>query len=237
MTPSIRIPVFLVALGILSGGKAPLVRAQASATISGERLERPPDLKQDFFRAERAWRSGSNLLEAKVRLDRVLDFLPDDHEAVRLRARVLLALDRPADALDDAARLTELLPLDADAWILRAEACLDRGITDSATVALRRAARLTTDEPGDHARMSRLAQRLDLLDEAETYARVGLAMAPDDPSLHSRLAHVFVAQGRPNDAATLLARALQSGVYRPDLLTSDPVLAPLRNHPTLRSLF
>ncbi|MDX1741920.1 MAG: hypothetical protein R3178_11525, partial [Rhodothermales bacterium] len=46
---------------------------------------RSPRMNLEFHRAQAAWKSGGSLLEAKARLDRVIDAGPDDAEALLLR--------------------------------------------------------------------------------------------------------------------------------------------------------
>ena len=237
-----RIPFALFALstvvlvpGLTARGQAPAMEAPARSFVVP--IQRPPELKQEYFRAERAWHAGSSLIEAKARLDRVLLRLPDDHEALRLRARVSLDLGRVADALLDAQRAVTLIETDPDAWLLLAETCLRGGDRKSALEAMEQAAARVDERPDDHLRLSWIAQELGFLDRAETHARVGLAMDAPRPTALRRLAHVFMAQNRPDDAARLLARALDEGSCRIDLVTTDPVLAPLGAHPLLARWF
>lgn len=237
-----RIPLALLLVAVL----APLTSTgQVSVPARGvqptppvrARTQRPADLQQDYHRAARAWRAGTNLDEARARLDRVLVRLPGDVDALRLRTRVLLDQGRAVSALDDAKRLILLDPDEASTWLLGAEAWLAAGSPDSAAAALSSAASRVGNRSDEHLQLSWLAERLGRFDEAETYARVGLAVAPDRPAAISRLAHVFMAQGRSGDAATLLARALDRGVFRKSLVTEDPALASLERHPVLAGRF
>lgn len=241
-TPMRRIPIALFALstvvlspGLTARGQAPTMDAPSGRFLVP--IQRPPELKQEYFRAERAWHTGSSLIEARARLDRVLLRLPDDHEALRLRARVSMDLDRTADALLDARRAVTLIETDPDAWLLLAETSLRANDPESALEAMEQAASRVDERPDDHLRLSWIAQELGFLDRAETHARVGLAMDAPRPAALRRLAHVFMAQNRPDDAARLLARALDEGSCRIDLVTTDPVLEPLGAHPLLARWF
>src|SRR5690554_3695523 len=54
---------------------------------------RPAEWEAEFNRAHSAFRSGVSFLEAKARVDRVLRALPDDAQARKLRAQILIALN------------------------------------------------------------------------------------------------------------------------------------------------
>jgi hypothetical protein len=51
--------------------------------------DRPPAIEVQFHRAEAAWKTGASLHEAKARIDRVLEEIPGDVDARKLRARHL----------------------------------------------------------------------------------------------------------------------------------------------------
>lgn len=210
--------------------RIPVLLLLASLTVpsAGAQTLRPPAVRQEFHRAERAWRTGTNLFEAKVRLDRVLEALPDDGPARLLRARVLLDLDRPAEALEDARAASDLQPGDGEAWLVRAEAAhRAEAPAGEATAALDRAAELITEGVEAHVRLSWTAQTLHQVDRAEAFARIALALGPDEPAAYWRLAEVFAEQGRPGDAATLVVRGLETGVLSIPDLRGHPALAPL----------
>jgi len=211
-----------------------LASVVATRSATGQTV-RPPELRQEFHRAERAWRTGTNLYEAKVRLDRVIDALPEDGPARIVRARVLLDLDRPDEALIDARSATDLEPDNGEAWLVRAEAAQRfEGHLDEALTALDRASELLTEGIEEHVRLSWVAQSLGRFGRAEAFARIALAEGPDEPSAFWRLAEVFQAQGRTEDAETLVARGLSEGVLSAPALLAHPTLAHLADSPALR---
>jgi tetratricopeptide (TPR) repeat protein len=214
-----------------------LALAACLAAPAAAQTVRPPEIRQEYHRAERAWRTGTNLYEAKVRLDRVLGALPDDVRALLLRARVLLDLERPHEALADARAATALVPDDGHAWLVRAEAALRTdGACDEALDALGRAAERITDGIEEHVRLSWIAQALSDVDRAESFARIALALGPAEPAAYWRLAEVFAEQGRDDDATTLIVRGLTDGVLSGVALRAHPVLAPLAESPAIRPL-
>lgn len=215
----------------------PLLAAVAphSGRVASAQIARPPELRLQFARAERAFRTGSSPLEAKSRLDRVIAALPEDVEAHLLRAQVLLALNRPADALADARRAASLRPSGGLAFLLICEAAREEGLVTEAQTALETAGRLITTGAAQHVRLSFNAQMLGLLDEAEAYARVAHTLDPAMPGGVRQLAHVFLAKGRTDAAATLLSEGLAQGVLSPADLLEDPILAGLKDHRELRS--
>ncbi len=225
-SPGMRSARSIILLAVLGGLALP---------ATGQSI-RPPELRQEFHRAERAWRTGTNLYEAKIRLDRVLKAVPDDAEARLVRARVLLDLDRPSEALADARAATRITPGDGRAWLVRAEAAQrGEGDREEAFDALDRAAERITDGIDEHVRLSWVAQALSEIDRAEAFARIALALGPDAPAAYWRLAEVFVAQERFGDAETLLARGLEDGVLSGSSLRAHPVLGPLADAPALRA--
>lgn len=201
------------------------------------RAQTPParssELNLQFFRAETAWKSGSSLLEAKARVDRVLKALPNDVPALKLRAQVLLGLERPAEALVDARRAAQLAPQDGEAHVILSEAALAAGDRSLALSALDVAAGLALDDAPLHARLSWTAVQLGVLDKAEAFARIALALSPADGAGYYQLARVFVLRNQPDEAALVLARGFRAQLLEPDLVRDDPVLQRLQGHAEL----
>ncbi|RMH53901.1 MAG: hypothetical protein D6685_15305 [Bacteroidetes bacterium] len=195
---------------------------------------RPPELQQQYYRAEAAWRSGSSVLEAKARVDRVLREIPDDAAARKLRAQVLLAMQRPAEALPDARRAAELDPSDGEALLILSEAARLSGDTTLARLALDQAADHILDDAALHLRLSWNALELGLLDRAESFARIALALDGEAAAAYYHLARVFMRQHRPDEAATILRQGFDRALLDPAALRDDPVLKPLVQHPALR---
>lgn len=217
----------LVALVVLWAVGGDAARAQSLRT---------PHLNAEYHRAETAWRSGGSLLEAKARVDRVLKELPDDAEARKLRARVLLALGQASEAMEDARHAVEVRPQDGEAHLLVAEAARLCGRRDLARDMLDEAGSLVLDDADLHVRLSWSAQQLGQLHEAEAFARTAHALDPASPAAFYQLARVFVVQDRPDDAAAILRRGLQQRLLSPSSVTADTLLAPLADHAALRDL-
>ena len=209
----------------------------ALAAPAHAQIVRPPELRLQFHRAERAFRTGSSPHEAKRRLDMVLEQLPEDSEALMLRASVLLALEQPEAALRDAQAAVRLRPTDGEAHLLLSEAARAAGSVRLAISALDRAGELIRGGAPLHVRLSINARALGELDQAEAFARLAQTQDPSLPSAHLQLARVFMAKDRATAAATVLASALESGVLMPRDVRSDGELAALVNHPDLARWF
>ncbi len=215
-----------------------LVVCLAGLPVEAEaQVVRPPDIKLEFHRAQRAFRTGSSSYEAKTRLDRVIAVLPDDAEARLLRAKVLLDLGRPEQALSDARFAVQLEPSDGEAHLLLSETFRAAGFLEESKEALNTAASLITDDADLHIRLSFNAEMLGNLDQAEAYARLAYALDGTLPGAVRQLARVFVAMDRQESAAMLLTLALEAGVLAPGQLISDPRLAVLASRPELERWF
>ncbi len=194
---------------------------------------RPPELNGEFHRAEAAWKSGTSLREAKIRLDRVLDALPDDPEARKLRAQVLLALGKPQAALADALRAVELDPEDGEMFVILCEAARRSGDFARAEWALDAASKRILEGAALHVRLSWNAVELERLDEAEAFARIALAQDPRMKATYEQLARVFVLKDKPDAAATILAQGFDAGLLDARTVRTDTLLGTLADHPKL----
>lgn len=197
---------------------------------------RPQELTAQFNRAETAWKSGASVLEAKARVDRVLRELPNDVAALKLRAQVLMALDRPEEALHDAIRSVQLAPEDGEAHLVLCEAARLSGQQDLARKALDDAAERVLDDAAFHIRLSWNAALLDELDKAEAFARVALGLDARAAPAYYQLARVFVQQDKPDDAAAVLARGLRNMMLDPVAIQKDSLLARVADHALLHDL-
>lgn len=195
---------------------------------------RPPGLNQEFHRAEAAWKSGTSPLEAKARVDRVLEELPHDTEALKLRAQVLLSMSRPEAALADIQHAIDLGARDGEAYFILCEAARLSGKSALARHALDAASDLVFDDAALHVQLSWNAVALDQLNQAEAFARVARALDPHDPMAHYQLARVFVLKDRLDDAAAVLAGGLEAAVVDPMVVVQDSVLRRLADHEALR---
>ena len=194
---------------------------------------RPSALNVQYLRAETAWRSGGSVLEAKARVDRVLEVLPDDVEALKLRAQVLMVMDRNDEALLDARRAVAINPDDGEAHLILCEAARLNQNLDLAERSLDTAAERVLDDAPFHIRMSWNAALLGHLDKAETYARVALALDESDASAYYQLARVFIYREQPDAAASVLASGLNNSILDPSALREDTLLVQVLHHPTL----
>ena len=199
-------------------------------------IVRPQELNVQYHRAETAWKSGASVLEVKARVDRVLKALPDDVEALKLRAQVLLRLNRDAEALADAKRAVALSSKDGEAHLILCEAARRNGDTALAERELASAAELALDDAALHIRLSWNAVLLGRLDTAESFARVAMASDPDEAAAYYQLARVFVLKDQSDAAATVLINGLDASILDPGVITADTVLVRVVDHPDLRSL-
>lgn len=190
-------------------------------------------VQRSFHRAETAWRNRTSLLEAKVRVDQVLEASPDHADALKLRAEVLLAMNRFREALEDARRATEINPRDGEAYFILAEAARLNGERMLARQSLETAATMAIDEGADfHIRLSRSAMLLgeEDWDLAESYARVALANNKNFAGAYYQLARVFLLLDREEDAITTLVRGFQAELLDPIYLENDSTLKALKDH-------
>ena len=199
-------------------------------------IVRSQEMNVQYHRAETAWKSGASVLEVKTRIDRVLKALPDDVEALKLRAQVLLKLDRVAEALADVQRAVALSPKDGEAHLILCEAARRNGDTALAERALTAAAELALDDAALHIRLSWNAVLLDRLDTAESFARGAMASDPDEAAAYYQLARVFVLKDQSDAAAMVLINGLNTSILDPSVIAADTVLVRVVDHPDLRPL-
>ncbi|NNE71581.1 MAG: tetratricopeptide repeat protein [Rhodothermales bacterium] len=200
-------------------------------------IVRPQELSLQYHRAERAFRTGSSLNEAKTRLDTVIRALPEDVEALMLRSQVLLALGRPEDAARDAQSAVALQPANGEAWLLLCETRRSAGAVAEAVTALERAGSLIDSGADLHIRLSYNAQMLGDLDQAEAFGRLALTQDRSPAGANVQLARVFQAKSRPDAAAVTLAGGLEKGILTARDVTADPELSSLRSRPELQRWF
>jgi len=186
---------------------------------------RPPALDAQFHRARVAWNAGGSLLEAKVRLDRVLDAMPDDVPALTLRSSVLLEMGRYFESLEDARHAAALHPDEGEAHLAVCRAARRLGRDSLAVHALVEAARLLEPDAVLHVELSEEALALGRLEEAEAVARVAVALSQANPEALLQLSRVFVARGRTREAATVLSGAVEDGYLELGRVERDSAMA------------
>ena len=186
--------------------------------------KRSNTLNAQYHRAETAWKSGHSMLEAKARVDQVITALPDDHEALVLRARILLSMDSFDLAFDDAFRAAELQPSDAETFAVLCEAARKSGRLEDAKDAMDVVSSLIIDDAQLQVHLSREAMALEQFDRAEAFARTAMVQAPKDPSTHFQMARVFAAQGKVDEARTILANGITQRVLTRQSVESDTLL-------------
>jgi tetratricopeptide (TPR) repeat protein len=211
-------------------------QSQAQVPLRAQRSIRPPELNVQYHRAETAWKSGNSVLEAKARIDRVIRALPDDLEARKLRAGILLSMGQPDRAYTDARRAARLGPADGEAQLLLCETAVLSDRMETAREALDRSAELLLDRPELHIRLSRCAVALGRLDKAEAFARIALAGDENNATAYLQLARVFAIAGENDKSITVLEKGLRLGLLRPDEITGDDELSDLANSPALSAL-
>ncbi|MEX0599543.1 MAG: tetratricopeptide repeat protein [Rhodothermales bacterium] len=211
---------------------APILSLGAVLPVSAQNL-RSEDLDVQFYRAETALKSGASVLEAKARIDRVLTARPNDAEALKLRSRILMSMDRYDDALRDAKRAVQLVPSDGEAYVILSEAARLAGDDHLAVESLDAAAERVMEDAEFHLRLSWNAALLGHLERSEAYARIALALDPERAAAYYQLARVFVQRDQLADAASTLARGLEQDLLDPVVILSDSLLAPLSTHEQL----
>ena len=206
-----------------------------SIPVSGQAVS-TDQIQQHYHRAETAWKNRSSLLEAKVRVDQVLEEAPDHADALKLRAEVLMAMRRYMEALEDASRAIEISPKDGSAYLIHAEAARLNGDIELARTSLERAAKLMMNAGAAvHLQLSESAMRLGESDwaKAESYARVAHAQEPKNAQTYYQLARIFVLQGRIEAGATILEKGLRSSLLDPAFILNDSTLQQLGDHPAV----
>ncbi|MEX0748299.1 MAG: hypothetical protein WD275_09890 [Rhodothermales bacterium] len=204
-----------------------------SATAQGRR---PPELDVQYHRAETAWKSGASVLEAKARVDRVLKEIPDDSDALKLRAQVLMAMKRHEEALADAQMGVNLTPQDGEAFLILSEAARLNGNEKLAVDALDAAAERVMEGAEFHIRLSWNAALLGQLERAEAFARIAHNSEPGRAAAYYQLARVFVMKNQNDDAAAILAKGLRGNLLDPAAIQRDTVLTKVSGHETLSGL-
>jgi tetratricopeptide (TPR) repeat protein len=210
-----------------------LFTVPVSAQVTGGGSDRSPELNLQYHRAEAAWRSGANMLEAKARVDRVLRELPDDIEARKLRAHVFLAMKRFEEALVDSRHAARLNPRDAEAHLLVSEVARAMGDTTTSLEALGNALAVAGERASVLTRISWNASHLEQFELAESIARRALALESQEPSAYYQLARVLVQRDRADEAAAVLERGLRATLLDPISIEKDVVLSRLIDHPLL----
>lgn len=200
---------------------------------SAAQTVRPPELNLQYHRAEAAWKRGGSLLEAKARVDRVLNELPEDVEALKLRSQVLLSLQKYDEALEDAQRAVKLDATDGEAQLVLAEAARHLDHREIAIRALEAASDHLLSDARAHVRMSWLAMELGLPNRAEAFGRIAIALDASEPAAYQQLARVFMLQGKIDEGAEILLRGLTGSVLNRTAIQMDSVLSPLLDHATL----
>ncbi len=186
-------------------------------------------ISAQLYRAEIAYKSGASLLEAKVRVDRVLKQLPNDAEALKLRSRVFVAMGRYKEALSDARKAAAVDPNDGDSQLLVAITALQLGNNELAVRSMDKAAGLLVDNAFAHVELSRLARQMMQLEKAEAFARIAVQLQPNQSSCQIELARAFVAQGKTNAAKLVLQKAVGNGIISGQLIRADSLLAPMHS--------
>ena len=188
---------------------------------------RPPELNVQFHRAHTAWSTGNSLLEAKARIDRVLEGVPNDVEALKLRAAILIDMDRPSEAFQDADRATQITPGDGEAHLLRCESAAQIGREEDARDALEEASNLFLERIDHYVRLSTCALKIGASKRAESLARVAVAQDNTDPRGHVQLARVFLASTNMEEARVIVNRLIEANGLSRMAVMADSQLASL----------
>lgn len=197
---------------------------------------RSPELDVQFHRAETAWKSGASVLEAKARVDRVLNEIPDDGEARKLRAQILMDMDRREEALFDAREAVKIRPDDGEAYLILSEAARLNGNHHLAVEALDAAAERVLEDPDFHIRLSWNASLLGQSERAEAFARIALALDSSKAAAYYQLARVFIRKNQADAAASVLERGLRNDLLDPNAIRNDSILTQVSAHESLQEL-
>lgn len=215
---------------------AVLLGMPAVADVAAQAV-RSPELSVQFHRAETAWRTGSSVEEAKTRIDYVLRQAPDDADARKLRAQILLDMNRPMEALRDAQHAVFLRPEDAKVHLLVCEAARLSGDTARALNALERSAKYIGESADLHLRLSWNAKKLDQLEYAEALGRVALTLDDANPVAYYHLARVFVVKDQPDHAARVLRRGFEANAVTKTAIQGDDLLSSIAGHEEVAQYF
>jgi Flp pilus assembly protein TadD len=204
-----------------------IVLLSAFALTTHAQAFRPPELNVQYHRARTAWLTGNSLLEAKARIDRVLNKLPDDTEALKLRSAILLELDRAEEAHRDAARASLLSPEDGEGYVLVCETAAATDRMNLAMEALDTASNLFLAQIEQYVRLSTCALNLGQNTRAVSLARIAVAQDEDNPRGHVQLARIFM-QTHDNEAArAVLSKAIEQSIITMGAVLADAQLAAL----------
>ena len=121
------------------------------------------------------------------------------------------------------------------AHLVHCEAASRAGRPGEATRAMRRSADQIMMEAGWYVRLSRCAESLRLLREAESYARLAIAQGALNPAGHIQLAHVFMIAGDREMAVATVVKGIESGAIRPAAIRHHPELGTLADDPRIRA--
>ena len=131
---------------------------------------------------------------------------PDDIQALNLRARLLLAHDRPAEAAQSLARVVELDPGNADALTQLPIAYMRAGQPAEAEAVARQAAEQLPDHVDALLSLGVVLAARKQVPEAEATLRRAMAAAPDDGRPPARLAELLLREQRNLEEVVELAR-------------------------------
>ncbi len=188
----------------------------------------------EVYRAVVALETAGSVFEAKVRLDNALLRSPSDAQARVARARVLLRMGRPMEALSDARIATAAIPGDGVAWLTRMEAARLSGRVNEALRSGDQAAALALTSAPLHVRLAWNARLLGNGKQAEAFARIAVQQDPHYAPAYAELARVFDRQGLEDAGASVVVRGIASGVLAREAFVPEGALARWADHPEVR---
>ena len=146
--------------------------------------------------------------EALARLDQLPPFARDT-TALTLRAELLLAQGRPAEAETALAEALARDPRNTDALALRAVIAVARNLKDQALADAREAVTLDSTNPRARLALSYAAQAAFDIPQARESLEAAATSTPDDALIQARLAEVQLMQGDTRAAHRSATRALE----------------------------
>ncbi|NNE35452.1 MAG: hypothetical protein HKN13_09455 [Rhodothermales bacterium] len=141
-------------------------------------------------------------------------------------------MERYTEALSDARRAAAVSPDDGEAQLLVAVTALHAGNREIVLRSMDRAAELLVDDAYAHVELARIARGVRQFEKAEAFARIAVALQPNQSSCQIELARAFVAQQKLSAAKLVVRKAIENGIVDREMIESDELLAPI--HSSLR---
>jgi TolB-like protein/Flp pilus assembly protein TadD len=181
--------------------------------------------------------------EARREFETAIRLNPRSYEAHYLYARACMQEGKLEEAVQHYADASRVLPEDYQALLLMSGPLAALGRPTDAESALRRGLHLAEQHlelNPDDARALYLGAgalvQLGARDRSLEWTRRALSIDPEDSSVLYNVACNYALLGLPNDAITVLAKAIQNGFGHREWLDNDPDLRSLAGDPRFEAL-